>query len=127
MSQPVRDTLLGLPRLADNPYVFIGKLPGKPIVNVSKAWGRIIDVAGLPGLRIHDLRHTVGSVGVTSGASLALLGGVLGHRSPQTTARYAHLSDDPVRATSESIAERIAASLDPTGHDTQLPAQEELK
>jgi integrase len=111
MASPVRELLLDLPRIKGNPYVFVGKLPGREIVNLSKPWARITAAAELPGLRIHDLRHTVGSVGVTVGASLPLIGGVLGHRSPQTTARYAHLADDPVHATSGIIAEQIHQSM----------------
>ena len=113
MSPPVREMLLDLPRIQDNPYVFVGKLPGREIVNLSKPWARVIAAAELPSLRIHDLRHTAASVGVAAGASLPLIGGVLGHRSPQTTARYAHLADDPVRATSGIIASRLMALLTP--------------
>jgi hypothetical protein len=62
-----------------------------------------------------DLRHTAASIGVASGASLALIGGVLGHKSQQTTQRYAHLSDDPVRAVSDDIANRIDRTMEGKG------------
>jgi integrase len=114
ISGPVRLILADLPRISGNPYVFVGKLKGRPIVNVSKPWARVLAAADIPGVRIHDLRHTAASIGVASGASLALIGGVLGHKSPQTTARYVHLSDDPVRAVSETIAERIGQALNAT-------------
>ena len=92
--------------------VFVGKLAGRPAINVSKPWARVLDRAGIVSARIHDLRHTAASVGVTAGASLVLIGGMLGHKSQQTTQRYAHLADDPVRATAEMISERIAKALD---------------
>jgi integrase len=127
ISAPVRQILATLPRFDGNPYVFVGKLSGQPVVNLAKSWKRVLASAGIAPTRIHDLRHTVGSVGVASGASIALIGGVLGHKSPQTTARYAHLSDDPVRATSETIAERVASALDsalrPPGELVKLPAK----
>lgn len=111
MSAPVMQVLSSLPRLKGNDFVFIGKRVGRPVVNVSKAWARVLGAAGIDRARIHDLRHTAASVGVAAGVSLTLIGGVLGHKSHQTTARYAHLSDDPVRASSEEIAYRIAQAL----------------
>jgi integrase len=112
LSAPVMEVLSGLPRLKDNDFVFVGKRVGRPVVNVSKPWARILGAAGIDRARIHDLRHTAASVGVAAGVSLTLIGGVLGHKSHQTTARYAHLSDDPVRASSEQIADRIAQALE---------------
>jgi integrase len=111
LSGPVRQILAGLIRVEGNPFVFVGKRTGRPIVNVSKPWKRILKVAGIQAARVHDLRHTAASIGVTTGASLLLIGGVLGHKSSQTTQRYAHLADHPVRATSEAIAERVAKAL----------------
>lgn len=116
LSSPALQILTELPRLGGNPFVFPGKLPGRPVVNVSKSWKRVMDRAGIEPTRVHDLRHTVGSIGVSTGASLLLIGGVLGHKSQQATERYAHLDDDPVRATSEAIGERMAASL--MGHQS---------
>ncbi|MCB1506351.1 MAG: tyrosine-type recombinase/integrase [Hyphomicrobiaceae bacterium] len=112
LSAPALQILHDIPRLGGNPYVFPGKRTGQPLVNVAKPWARVLAKAGIEATRVHDLRHSVGAVGVTTGASLLLIGGVLGHRSQQTTQRYAHLSDDPVRATAEAIGERVAAALD---------------
>ena len=83
-----------------------------PLTNTAKLWARVLAAAKIAPTRLHDLRHTTASTGIATGASLALIGGVLGHRSQATTQRYAHLSDDPVRATSEAIAERIAKILE---------------
>jgi integrase len=62
------------------------------------AWKRILERAGLSNLRIHDLRRTCGSYQAIAGASLTVIGKSLGHKSPQSTAIYARLSNDPVRA-----------------------------
>ena len=112
ITAPVMQVLTDLPRLEGNDFVFVGNRAGRPVVNVSKPWARVLKAASIDRARIHDLRHTAASVGVAAGVSLTLIGGVLGHKSHQTTARYAHLSDDPVRASSEAIAERIAKALD---------------
>jgi integrase len=80
-------------------------------VSLSKPWGRIRVHAGLLDLRVHDLRHSFASVLATEGTSLLVIGRILGHKVPATTARYAHLSDDPVRAAAELAGQRIAAAM----------------
>ena len=52
-------------------------------------------------MRLHDLRHTYASVLASSGLSLPVIGALLGHATPTTTHRYAHLFDDPLRAATE--------------------------
>ena len=59
----------------------------------------------------HDLRHTYASWAVAGGASLPILGRQLGHTQPQTTQRYAHLADDPVRAVAQSTGEALARAM----------------
>jgi len=63
---------------------------------------------GLADVRIHDLRHTFASGAVMMGESLPMIGKLLGHTQPQTTARYAHLADDPLR----SAMQRVDAMLE---------------
>lgn len=106
-----RDLLLTLPRVDGNPHVIIGAKPGTHLVNIKDSWAAIRQEAGLEDVRLHDLRHTFASLGVQSGMSLPLIGKLLGHTSQQTTARYAHLSDDPLRAAAEAIGVDIAESL----------------
>lgn len=54
------------------------------------------EAAGLPDLHMHDLRHSLASVLISQGATLAEVGGALGHASHQSTARYAHLYPERV-------------------------------
>jgi len=68
--------------------------------------------AGLPGVRLHDLRHSFASFAASGGLSLPMIGKLLGHAQPATTARYAHLAHDPARAANEAIGLRIAAAMD---------------
>jgi integrase len=76
---------------------------------VDWAWQNIRKLAQLPNVRLHDLRHTFASLAVSDGASLPTVGALLGHTVPATTARYAHLLDDPLRR----VAERVGAMLSP--------------
>jgi integrase len=61
-------------------------------------------------LRIHDLRHSFASRLASDGASLPLIGALLGHSNPATTARYAHLFQDPQRAAVERVGAIIGAA-----------------
>ena len=66
---------------------------------------------GMADVRLHDLRHSFASVGVGLGEGLVVIGALLGHASPATTKRYAHLSTDPLRAAADQIASHIAATM----------------
>jgi integrase len=63
-------------------------------------------------VRLHDLRHTYASFGAGSGLGLPIIGRLLGHSQSSTTARYAHLDNDPLRRASEAIAGQIADALE---------------
>jgi integrase len=73
------------------------------VVELAKAWRVICKAADITGLRVHDLRHSFASQLASGGASLPLIGALLGHSNPATTARYAHLFDDPMRAAVEKV------------------------
>jgi len=66
---------------------------------------------GLVDVRIHDLRHSFASGAVALGESLPMIGKLLGHTQVQTTARYAHLAADPVKAAAERVSSNIAALM----------------
>lgn len=79
-------------------------------------WEKVRAAAGLTDIKKHDLRHTAASILAASGASLPLIGSVLGHSTPITTSRYAHLEDGPVRAAAERIAATISAPAPPSAN-----------
>jgi integrase len=112
LNPPALDVLQTIPRLEGNPYVICGEKTGKHLVNLEKPWRRIRNAAGLADVRLHDLRHSFASVGASSGHSLVMIGKMLGHSQPATTARYAHLADDPVKAASDAVGRHIAAAMD---------------
>jgi len=62
-------------------------------------------------LRIHDLRHSFASDALQLGEDLTMIGRLLGHTQIQTTARYAHLKTDPIRAAANKVADAIALAL----------------
>lgn len=105
------DVLSSIKRVRDNPYVIIGHNSGQPLINLSKPWKRIAKKAGLKDCRIHDLRHTYASVAAAGGMSLHMIGSLLGHSQPATTARYAHLIGDPMRQAAARIGDTISAAM----------------
>ena len=108
---PVLQLLTGLSRIDGNPYALPSSIGEGHFVGLPKIWRRVREKAGLPDLRLHDLRHSFASVGAASGDSLLIIGKLLGHTHSATTQRYAHLSDNPLKATAERISGQIAAAM----------------
>jgi integrase len=95
----------------DTPWVFPGDAEGKSVQEIKRFWDSVRDKADLEGLRIHDLRHTFASLLVSGGMTLPMIGKLLGHTQVQTTQRYAHLYDDPLRAGLDQVGEALRSKL----------------
>ena len=100
-----------------NPWVIYGIKPGGRFIDLQPFWQRMRARAGLKDARIHDLRHTFASAAVAAGQGLPMIGKLLGHTQVQTTARYAHLAADPVKAAADHVSAAIAASVLGEGHE----------
>lgn len=100
-----------------NPYVIVGQKKGTCLTNLEKPWRRIREAAGIRDVRLHDLRHTYASYGMASGLGLPIVGALLGHKSPTTTHRYAHLGNSPARAAAADIGNALGASFSTSGED----------
>jgi integrase len=124
LTPPALEVLQALPVVSGNPYVIPGAKKGAHFVNLKDPWGAIRKEAGLEDVRIHDLRHSFASIGAAAGMGLPIIGKMLGHTQPQTTQRYAHLSDDPVKAAASIVAGRIKATMTPEhgGEVVPLPS-----
>jgi integrase len=107
LSARAGELLKGLDRLAGNPYVFASRQHGKRLVEPSKAWQRIRKAAGLPSLRIHDLRRTFGSWLGDAGFTSKQIGTALGHKSDITSRVYMALGDQSKRAAADAIERLI--------------------
>jgi integrase len=93
----------------DCEWVFPGDAEGKPLQDIKRFWEDVRAKADLPAVRIHDLRHTFASLLVSGGMTLPMIGKLLGHTQVQTTQRYAHLLDDPLRAGLEQVGDMLRA------------------
>lgn len=109
LSKPALAIIEALPRFTGCPYLVPNPETKKPYVSIKHAWQRAIKVAKLPGLRLHDLRHSAASFMVNSGVDLFAVGKVLGHASYQSTQRYAHLAQDTLLAAVEAGAAKQVA------------------
>jgi integrase len=109
LNAPALAVLVSLTRISE--FVIAGDDPTKPRSDLKRPWSVISKRAGLDGVRLHDLRHSFASVGAGAGLGLPIVGRLLGHASPTTTARYAHLDADPLRRASNAIGATIEAAL----------------
>ena len=104
-----------LPRDEDNPWVIAGKKPDSHLTDLQHPWRRIRARADLEDVRIHDLRHSFASRALALGEGLPMIGKLLGHTQVQTTARYAHLARDTVKASAARIGDSIDSDLEVAG------------
>jgi integrase len=124
LNAPAMAVLAQLPRVGT--YVIAGDSAGtpdeKPRSDLKKPWRAVSKHAGLEGLRLHDLRHNFAAFGAGGGMGLPIIGKLLGHSQPQTTARYAHLDADPLRRASNAIGSTLAAAMGERGAGATEPS-----
>jgi integrase len=108
---PALATLAETPQVEGNPFVIVGGNSGARLINLQKPWRAIREQAGLEDVRLHDLRHAFASIAASSGMGLPIIGKILGHTQAATTARYAHLASDPVKAAAASVAGKIESAM----------------
>ena len=112
LSSAARAVIDAIPRYSpDCPFVFPGRPPTRPIDNFGYQWSRIRDEAALPGLRIHDLRHSWASTAAMNGVDMVTIAKLLGHALVETTERYTHLSDRSVADAADRVSGRIHTAL----------------
>jgi integrase len=100
-TQPVRESC---------PFVFPNRR-GSGAQSIEQWWLRLRKRCGMPDLRLHDLRHSFASTAIAGNVPLAMIGKLLGHALPETTAKYAHLSDDVIGDAAKRISGSLAAAI----------------
>lgn len=98
-------------RQLGNPHVFPGRKAGEHFKGTSRVWDVVRQAAGLPDVRLHDLRHAFASVAASGGLTLHIIGKLLGHTDQATTQRYAHLADSTRRSAADAVALAVQAAL----------------
>ena len=112
LSSAARAVIDAIPRYSDDcPYLFPARPATRHIDNFATQWDRIRNEAGLPGLRIHDLRHSWASTAAMNGVDMVTVAKLLGHALVETTEHYVHLSDQSVADAADRVSGRIHAAL----------------
>ena len=112
LSSAARAVIDAIPRYGPNcPYLFPARPPTRPVDNIGYQWDRIRAEAGLPGLRLHDLRHSWASTAAMNGVDMVTIAKLLGHALVETTERYVHLSDRSAQDAADRVSNRIGAAL----------------
>ena len=104
------EVLAGFERCEDDALVFVNSR-GKHPVNIEPWWYNLRRRCAMPDLRVHDLRHSFASTAIMDNVPLATIGKLLGHVLPETTAKYAHLSDDVIGDAAERISGSLAKAI----------------
>lgn len=112
---PLNDTAIEVLNQLDTEgqyeHLFINKKTKRAYVNIAKVWERLRAKAGLPHLRLHDLRHQAASHLINSGSSLYIVQQILGHSDPSVTQRYAHLSMKSLNDASDNASAIIKGAM----------------
>jgi integrase len=122
LSAPARQLLSAIydvQRGARSEWVFPSTRGNGHIIELQLDWVKLCKAAKISGLRTHDLRHSFASELASSGASLPLIGALLGHVTPNATHRYAHLFQDPQRAAVERVGAILTGA--PVAEQVPLP------
>jgi integrase len=92
-------------------WLFVNAAKGERLKYVHGVWERLRDKAGMPNLRLHDLRHSHASMLINQGHTLFVVQKILGHNDPSVTQRYAHLSTRSLQEASDSASEMIQKAM----------------
>lgn len=118
-SQAALDIIKIVPKFEYSKFVFPSYQINDYYKGVPKVWNEARHRAEIEDCRLHDLRHNFASVAASNGASLPMIGALLGHTQAQTTARYAHLTNHSL----VELAEQVSATIDERsqGENLEIP------
>ena len=122
LSEEARAIIDRLPRHKTAPHLLVARSKVISASYLQTFWDEIRDDVSIPGLRLHDLRHTFASHAAQRAETLPMIARMLGHANVQSTARYAHLDDAGVHAAAEMIGWRVERLL---GEQARCPKVDE--
>lgn len=111
LNESALEVLAQIERKPGDVYVFANPETGKPFVSVFKPWDRIRKQAGMPTLRMHDLRHAYASMCVNNGCTIYEVSQLLGHADTRVTQRYAHLSTSTMLNAANSVTRKLSTLM----------------
>ena len=108
LSQAAIDVIKALPKSSNSEWQIPNPETNKPFVSLKHSWQKARKKACLPGLRLHDLRHTSAGMLVSSGVDLFTVGKILGHQDYHSTMRYSRLANDTLLSAVEAGASKLS-------------------
>lgn len=111
LNAPAMAVLDGLRNRQPTGFIFTASDQPEEPLRLDNHWAKLRRRAALPDVRLHDLRHSFASIAIMDGISLSLIGALLGHALPETTARYAHLADEAIMDAAERVCSSLASAL----------------
>jgi integrase len=111
LNAEAKTILLNLPRETDSVWVFPGRNPKKPLVEVRRCLNQLAKKAGIPPLKVHSLRHSFASICAQQGVPLLQIKSLLNHASTNTTLRYAHLANADLLSATQSVGDAVTTAL----------------
>jgi len=112
LSEGVLTLLEQVPRFDDCPYLVANPKSKRPYVSIFASWDTARNRAGLPDVRMHDLRHSFASFLINGGRSIYEVQSILGHTQLKTTQRYAHLSQTTLLDAADVAMSSAGLSFD---------------
>lgn len=106
LTEPALQVLQQLRAAGNSDWIIQGD-GNHPLVGYAKLWRELCAAADLADLKVHDLRHHYASMGISAGLTLKQIGELLGHASPLTTDRYAHLIDEAAAAAAAKVIAQL--------------------
>ncbi|MSP48604.1 MAG: DUF4102 domain-containing protein [Alphaproteobacteria bacterium] len=114
--RPIGETaakhLAAMSKYGDSPWVFPSTVGDGHLVGLPRVLGRLCKAAKIEDVTVHTLRHTFAALAAESGYSELTIAGLLGHKVPGVTARYAHVPDAALVAAAGAVSARMVAILD---------------
>ncbi|MBP7340138.1 site-specific integrase [Niveispirillum sp.] len=111
LGAPALELLRTLPRHDGTDYVFPATSGSSHFQGLKRVWKRVRELAGMPTIMPHTLRHTFASEAVSNGETLPMTGALLGHANARTTDRYSHIAQDPAKQAADRVSRRIANAM----------------
>ena len=111
LNPQARAILGALPGKKENGLIFPSRIIADKPISIVNSWPIIRHHAAIPDVRLHDLRHSFASIAIRDGISLLVIGKLLGHVLPETTARYAHLADETIQDSATRVCSSIASAM----------------
>ena len=105
LNDKAKGILTSLQQQEGNPHVFCGNLPGKPLVNINGTWHKVRALAGIPDVRLHDLRYSFASFAVKKGIDLYTICELIGDKDKEMPVRLVPIKLEHLKEATNKVGQ----------------------